>query len=246
VVEHIAEINWLLSPGTYTLDEGDPHDGLTDDQIRTLFSDSQQMRIRRAALRSYGWTLEFEHGRFKPDPDGPRPANLTPVSPADLEAILEPHGLRPASGARLPSDIDPARKARNSWRLDPALVRPPLAPGPLIRDESTTAKVDALAARFMAEGRPEHAGLYAFLSTSTHPNPFAISEVGGSGIFQRPASEMARLITVAMGAFTCGLELVNGYAGWNLGVVSELNEMIGLLRDYADANDASEAGPSSS
>lgn len=242
VAEHIAEIHWLLSPGTYTLDEGDPKDRLTLRESQRLFAVAQQIRIRRAVLRSYGWTLEFEHGRFKPAADTPRPASLPRVSPSELEATLEPQGLRPLKGNRRPSTIDPATKPRNSWRLDPAWVRPPLAPGPLVADESTTAKVNALAERFMAESRPEHAGLYAFLSTSAHPNPFAISEVGGTGVFHRPASEMARFVTVAVGAFACGLDLLNGYAGWDRSAGAELHDLSGQLRDLADAHDEQAEG----
>lgn len=238
VVEHVAEINWLLSPGTYTLDDGDPTAGLSNAALDRIFREAQQVRIRRAALRSYGWTIEFENGRLKPVSGGARPASLPANPPDRLERILEPHGLWPTQGAKPPSQLDAAKKAKTfTWQLDPSRIRPPLAPGPPVRDESTTKKVNALVARYMAEGGPGQAEVYAFLSTSTHPNPFAISEVGGSGLFQRTASEMARLVTVALGAFACGLELVNGYAGWNLNDVHAVHDLIRSLRDDADAWD---------
>ncbi len=227
VIEHIAEILWILTPGTYTTDDGDPTVGVTDDELAALFYNAQLARIRRAWVRTYAWTLEFENGRFRPAPGDPRPKNLPLHSPLDLEQILEPHGLMPKEGRLPPSQMTPDKKAKTRrWTL-----------GSDACDESTTAKVDALGARYMAEGRPEHAGLYAFLSTSAHPNPFAISEVVGSGLFQRPASEMARLVSVAVGAFAFGLDLVNSYAGWNLTAVREVNDLVKLLGDYAEAED---------
>jgi hypothetical protein len=105
VVEHIAEIHWLLSPWTYTLDEGDPMEGLSERELDELFLDAQQIRVRRAALRTYRWTLELQHGRLKPAPGDPRSESLPKVSPEDLESILGPHGLRSANGLRLPSEI---------------------------------------------------------------------------------------------------------------------------------------------
>jgi hypothetical protein len=239
VVEHIAEIYWLLSPGTYTVeDDVDPMDGMSSEQRRDLFMRAQITRIRRAAVRSYGWTIEFERGRIKPLPGEPRLASMPVNAPEDLEAILEPHGLRTVQGSKRPSDMtNPAKKARAMWKLDPGHLRPPLAPGPLVEDVSATKKVNALAERYLAEGGPQHAEVYSFLSTSIHPNPFAISEVGGSGRFERPASEMSRLTTIALGAFALGLELVNGYAGWPLDDAAELHRLIAWLRDCSDAWD---------
>ena len=56
VIEHIAEILWILAPGSYTTDDGDPTGGLTDEESEELFHSAQLTRIRRAWVRTYAWT----------------------------------------------------------------------------------------------------------------------------------------------------------------------------------------------
>jgi hypothetical protein len=227
VIEHIAEIHWILAHGTYVGE--DPTTFMTREEHGNLVEAGREMRIRRAALRHYGWTLEFENGRRRSAPDSAAPrAGLPPLGPAVLEAMLEPLGLRTKDGRRRPSEMTAEQKrkaSRNGWQLGPGVV-----------DSSMTSKVDSLTRHFLPadDGFP---GLYSFLSTSTHPNPFAVAELGGQGRFELGASSMARLLAYPITAQNLGIQLLAGYVDSESMIFDSLHSNVQTLYDEADAFD---------
>jgi hypothetical protein len=138
VVEHRAEVWWILGSGAYREDEPDPTEGLDDEAVQALDAAHQHQRVGRAALATYGCLLDFEKGRIRPVPGDERPPGLPAVTAEDLEALLEPHGLMPANGAIKPSEMTPEKKAKPRWRL-----------GDIV-DDTMTNKVDRLAEEFMS------------------------------------------------------------------------------------------------
>src|SRR5690606_14969095 len=115
--------------------------------------DARLTRVRRAELRTYGWTLDFENGRAKAKAGEDRPQSLPCTSSEDLEKILEPQGLAHKRNNTPPSAMDPTKKW-GPWKLDGAA------------NVSMTEKVNNLTDQIESDREDHHARLYAFLSTS--------------------------------------------------------------------------------